>query len=88
MQWCVVTYSALDEEHRHHVINKKVEGFGCEGWDRVLRRLTVTVNSAESMCSRLRGLGKERRVNRPADVPLLCTEFEFRFYGLSWYSLI
>lgn len=84
----LVTYDALNTNYRHHTINKAVDGFAREGVDSVIGRFTVTVNSCEAMWRRLRRLGTERRLMRPSDVPLLCTEFVFRHYRLSWFALI
>jgi hypothetical protein len=82
------TYSSLPPTYRHHVINKAQDGFSREGYDRVIGRFTVNVNTCEAMWSRLRKLGTERRLMRPSDVPLLCTEFVFKHYHLSWFALI
>jgi hypothetical protein len=84
----LAAYTALSENYRHHVINKAVEGFARQGWDRMRGHFTVTVNTCERMWGRLRELGRQRRLNRPSDVPLLCTEFEFRHYHLPWFALL
>lgn len=82
------TYTALKENYRHYIINKKEEGFSKIIHPLSEGRLEVHVNTIESTWKRLRQLARERHINRPADVPALCTEFLYRFYGLPWYDLL
>lgn len=84
----LITYNALTPLFRHHTINKAVDGFSRQGRDRVFGKFTITVNHVENMWGRLRRLGTERRLNKPADVPALCTEFMFRHYHLCWFQLL
>jgi transposase-like protein len=82
------TYDALDENYSHYVINKKQEGFSKwispapRGW------INVCVNNIEETWKDLRSLSHRRMLNRPADVPMLCIEFMYRWHELSWYDLI
>lgn len=84
----VNTYDALDENYRHYVINKKKEGFSkwisppSVGW------IDVCVNKIEETWKDLRSLSHRRMLNRPANIPMLCIEFMYRWHELNWYDLI
>lgn len=74
------TYSLLDTQNRHLVINKRVDGFARIQLDTAGHQPNVNVNHCEAMWSRVRELARTRCINTPADAQYLCIEFMYKFY--------
>ncbi len=79
------TYDNLNNEYFHLKINKKRDGFARTDENTKMR---VHVNLCENLWKNVRQLAHDRHLNKPLDIPLLLTEFMFRYYKGSLLELI
>lgn len=79
------TYNLLDNEYRHHVINKTKEGFARLG---PTRSLSIHVNTSESLWSKLRAFSRAKKHNNVNSVHRIVHEFIFDRFNLSFFDLI
>lgn len=82
------TYKVLKDDYRLFVINKKEEGFSKIIHPYRVGEINVNVNTIEGQWRWLRSLARKRGLNNPSDVPYLCIEYMYNFYGFSWFDLL